>query len=89
MLQPRLKGACTDCSDITTMINDVDCKLATSATSLYHNLTLMLNKPVPIDALIKLMHYKRILQYKNVNSDYLSEYTLEMIADRVNLLKYK
>lgn len=49
----------------------------------------MLNYPIPGDAMIALLHYKRILMCKWVNSQYAVDYTLDMIASRVNLLKFR
>ena len=88
MLTPRLKE-CRECADINSLIEEIDCKLAKLAGNMYNNITLILNKPIPADAIIGLLHYKRILQYKYVNSNYASDYTVNMVASRVKLLKYK
>lgn len=88
MLTPRLRE-CKECADINLLIDEIDCKLAKLAGKAYNNITLMLDRSIPADVIIDLLHYKRILQYKYVNSDYLSDYTINMVASKVKLLKYK
>lgn len=88
MLTPRLTD-CTECADILSLIDEIDCKLAKLAGNMYRNITLMLNKSIPAGAIIDLLHYRRILQYKYMNSTYASDYTINMVASRVKLLKYK
>lgn len=88
MLYPRLTN-CTDCTTITSLIEDIDCKLAKLGTILYNNLVYMLNKSISTETYISLLFYRRILQYKSANPDYASDYTLDEIANKVKLLKYK
>ena len=88
MLTPRLTS-CTCCADILSLIDEIDCKMAQLAGNMYHNLTLMLNQNVPAETMISLLTYKRILQYKYVNPDYCSRYTISMITSKVKLLKYR
>ena len=88
MLTQRLRE-CKECAEINSLIDEIDCKLAKLAGNMYHNITLMLNQPIPADAIIDLLHYKRILQYKYVNNNYVYGYTVNMIASKVKLLKYK
>ena len=88
MLTPRLTN-CSECSDITSLLEDIDCKFAKLAGSLYNNMTFMLNQPVSAEAFIDLSNYRRILQYKAVNSKYAEHYSVNRIASRVKLLKYK
>ena len=88
MLTPRLRE-CTECADISSLIEEIDCKMAKLAGNMYNNITLLLNKSIPAEAIIDLLHYRRILQYKYVNSNYASDYTINMVASRVKLLKYK
>ncbi len=88
MINVRLTN-CTECANIPAMIDDIDCKLAKMAGSLYNNITLMLDECVPEDAISDLLHYKRILQYKSVNYRYACDFTIGMIASRVKLLKFK
>lgn len=49
----------------------------------------MLNRPLPMRSAVALIHYERILMYKNANTDYLSDFTVEMINDRIKRIKYK
>jgi len=49
----------------------------------------MLNQPVPAEAMLDLINYRRILIYKYFNPSYASCYTVNMIASRVKILKYK
>lgn len=88
MLTPRLTE-CKECANINLLIDEIDCKLAKVAGKAYNNITLMLNRGIPADVIIDLLHYKRILQYKYVNKNYLSNYTVNMVASKVKLLKYK
>lgn len=88
MLTPRLTY-CEECGNISLLIEEINCRLAELANNMYNNLTLMLNQPVPVDTLISLIMYKRILQYKYVNSLYANSYSVNQIADKVKLLKYR
>ena len=87
MLYPRLVD--TDCSTIPVLLHDIDHKLNELASSLYNNVVYMLNQPVPSTAIIDLLNYRRILTFKWCNPDYASAYTVEQIASRVKILKYK
>jgi hypothetical protein len=88
MLSPRLTN-CVECSSITALLADIDCKLNELAGNLYNNVVYILNQPVPATAILDLLNYKRILTYKTCNPDYAKCYTVEMIASRVKLLKFK
>jgi hypothetical protein len=88
MITPRLT-TCSECSSITTLLQEIECKLATMSGALYNNMTLMLNQPVKASVFIDLITYRRILQYKAVNSDYAVYYTIDQIASKIKLLKYK
>lgn len=85
MLSPRLTN-CIECSSITVLITDIDCKLTELAKNLYNNTIFALNKPVNGEAMLDLLNYKRILAYKLCNENYAKEYSVEMIASRVKLL---
>lgn len=89
MLTPKLKGACSECSDIPILLDTIDCRLANLAGDLYNNLVFMLNKPIPAGAIIDLLTYRRILQYKQINPDYAGCYTVEQIGSKINILKFK
>lgn len=88
MLTPRLINYPT-CGTIPVLLKDIDCKLAELASNLYNNLVYALNQPIPATAMIDLLNYRRILIYKFCNENYASAYTVEMIASKVKLLKYK
>lgn len=88
MLYPRVTG-CSDCANINCLIDEIDCKLAKLAGDMFYNITLMFNKPIPIDATSSLLMYKRILERKNVNPQYLVRFTVSDIASRIKILKYK
>lgn len=88
MLQPRLTN-CTECTTISALLSDIDCKIASLAKTMYGNVVFSLNTPVSSLNFIDLLHYKRILTYRVCNPDYAGTYTLEQIASKVKLLKYK
>lgn len=88
MLTPRLTN-CPECSSIPALLNDINCKLKELSSNLYNNLIYSLNQPIPAGAITDLLNYKRILEYKFCNQNYAKAYTVEMIASRVKLLKYK
>ena len=88
MLQPRLTN-CIECSTIPVLLADIDCRLTELASNLYNNLIYLLNQPVPGVVMLDLITYKRILTYKFCNPDYALPFTVEQIASRVKLLKYK
>lgn len=88
MLSPRLTN-CPECASIPALIADIDCKLAQLGNNLYNNIVFMLNQPVPGGVMLDLINYRRILTYKYCNPDYAAPYTVNMIASRVKLLKYK
>jgi hypothetical protein len=89
MVNPRLTTCCADSSNISLLIEDIDCKLAKLSGDLYNNIVFMLDKPISSSLFIDLLMYKRILQYKSVNLEYACAYSVEMITSRVKLLKYK
>jgi hypothetical protein len=88
MLQPSLTN-CIECSTIPVLLEDIDCKLKELASNLYNNTIYSLNLPVNGVVFLDLTNYKRILTYKFCNPDYAMPYTVDMIASRVKLLKYK
>ena len=82
MLSPRLSN-CPECADIPSLLKKIDCKLAELGNNLYNNISYMLNKPVPAGDILQLIGYRRILQYKYVNPNYVHKYSVQMIASRV------
>lgn len=88
MLSPRLINY-PECSTISQLLQDIDCKLVEMAGALYNNTVFMLNKSVNHEAISDLLNYKRILLFKYCNPDYAGKYTVEMIASKIKILKYK
>jgi len=88
MLNPKLTN-CTNCADVSSLIDEIDCRVAKLAGNMYNNITLMFNQPIPAEALVDLLIYRRILERKRVCSSYLSGYTINNIASRIKVLKYK
>lgn len=88
MLSPRLTN-CPQCADIQSLIAEIDCRLAELANDLYNNLVYMLNQPFPAQSMMDLLNYKRILTYKLNNPDYACEFSVNMIASKVKILKFR
>lgn len=88
MLSPRLTNVAASTS-IPALLTDIDLKLLELANELYNNVVFSLNNSINSVAINDLLNYKRILRYKYCNLDYASSFTVEMIASRVKLLKYK
>ena len=89
MLTPRLTK-CKECAEIPVLLKDIDCKLTSIAKDLYNNIIFSLNKPIQGTVIFDLLNYKRILTYRFCNPDYAgSEFTINKIASRIKLLKYK
>ena len=88
MLSPRLTN-CAQCADAASLILEIDCKIAEVSNNLYNNIIFMLNKSVSEEAMYDLLNYKRILMYKICNPDYAGNYTVNMIASKIKILKYK
>jgi hypothetical protein len=88
MLNPRLTD-CPECADISTLLEDIDCKITEISKDLYNNIIFSLNREIPTSTMIDLFTYKRILMYKRCNSDYVKSINLKMISNKVKLLKYK
>lgn len=88
MLYPRLTN-CINCSDIPTLLQDIECKITEVAKDLYNNTVFSLNRPIPFATMVDLLNYRRILKYKYCNPDYAKAFTVDMIASKVKLLKYK
>lgn len=85
MLSPRLTN-CVDCSTITFLLGEIDCKLTELANNEYNNIVFELNYLVPGIVIGDLLNYKRILTFKFCNLDYASNFSVEQIASKVKLL---
>lgn len=88
MISQRLTQ-CKQCSDILSLIEEIDCSLFKMSLKMYNNTILMLNLPIYHAGMVALLHYKRILTYKYFNSSYANRYKVNQIASKVKLLKYK
>ena len=88
MITPRLTN-CDSCTGIATLLSDINCKVANIATSYYNNITLMLDYPMKDSVMFDLLSYQRILTYKSYNEDYASIFSIEQIASKVKILKFK
>lgn len=88
MITPKIPN-CSECASISQLIADIDCKVFEMSLRLYNNIVFSLNLHVEYVAILDLLNYKRILEYKFVNPNYACGYTVEMIASKVKLLKYK
>lgn len=88
MLSPRLTN-CPQCADIPSLIADIDCKLSEMSIGLYNNTIFMLNKQFNGEVMSSLLHYKRILMFKYCNPNYAGHYTVNQIASKIKLLKFK
>ena len=80
---------CKECSDILPLIAEIDCKIFQLSLKTYNNIIFSLNLHIEYTTALDLLNYKRILMYKLVNPDYAGEFSVNMIASKVKLLKYK
>ena len=88
MLTPRLTD-CGECSDILDMLGFIECRLATLSGDMYNSVTLMLNNSPSPDTLFRLLCYKRILQCRYMNPNYAGSFSVNQIADKVKILKFR
>lgn len=88
MLSLKLTN-CSECTSIPSLMQDIDCKLFELSKNLYNNTVFSLNKKINEDAILDLLNYKRILRFKFCNSEYASRYSVEQIASKIKLLKFK
>lgn len=88
MLSPRLTN-CKECANIPSLILEIDCKIADMSNALYNNISFMLNQSFDAYTMNSLLNYRRILSYKICNPNYAGLYSVNMIASKIKLLKYK
>jgi hypothetical protein len=88
MLTPRLTN-CTECADILSLLDDINCKIGKLAKIMYNNIMFAINKPISQTLMFDLLNYKRILTYKVCNPNYAGDYTVTMIASKIKILKFK
>jgi len=80
---------CLECQTIPPLLSIIDCKIKELALLLYNNNVFMLGITFPTETMIDLLNYRRILQYKYINPDYAKRYSINQIASRVQILKFK
>lgn len=80
---------CEQCAEALPLIEEINCKIFELSLRLYNNIVFSLNLHIEYMAIVDLLHYKRILEYKMVNPDYACNFDMNMIASKVKLLKYK
>jgi len=88
MLTTRLTN-CPECSNILSLINDIDCKITEISKHIYNELIFALNSVCKKEIMGDLLHYRRILEHRYCNSEYASEFCIEQIASKVKLLIHK
>jgi hypothetical protein len=88
MITPKVTN-CKDCAEIPPLISDINCAIFNLSLKMYNNIIFSLNLNIDYMSIIDLLNYKRILEYKLVNSDYCCEFSVNSIATKVKLLKYK
>jgi hypothetical protein len=88
MLTPRLTN-CPECDDISSLLEDIDCKITEISKKFYNNLIFSLNQSIPSDLIIDLTIYKRILLHKRCDYDYAKSIDVDQIASKIKILKYK
>lgn len=85
MISPRL-SECDDCSNIKKLIDDINCKIVELSNSSYSNIIYGFGKSIQFTLMYDLLHYRRILEYKAVNSDYLKEFPVNQISSKIRIL---
>lgn len=85
MINPRL-AVCDDCSNIINLIDDINCKIVDISKDSYTNIIYGFGKSIPFTLMSDLLHYRRILEYKAVNSDYVKDFSVQEISSKVRIL---
>lgn len=80
---------CKDCAEIPPLISDINCAIFKLSLKMYNNIIFSLNANIDYMSILDLLNYKRILEYKLVNPEYCCDYSVNSIATKVKLLKYK
>jgi hypothetical protein len=88
MLSPKVTK-CKECADILPLIDEINCKIFQLSLKSYNNIVFSLNLYIDYTAILDLLHYKRILTYRILNPNYAGEISINAIASKVKLLKYK
>lgn len=85
MITPRISN-CDDCSNIEALIEDINCKIVELSKRAYTNIIYGFGKTIQFTLMYDLLHYRRILEYKAVNSDYLKDFPVSTITSQVRIL---
>lgn len=85
MLTPKVTN-CKECGSIPDLIKSIDCKIAETSGRLYNNIVFSLNLNVAYQDIFDLLTYKRILEYKAVNPDYICKFDIRQITTRIKLM---
>lgn len=85
MLNPKVIN-CKECGDIPNLIRDIDCKLSEVSGRLYNNIVFSLNLYVSQTDVFDLLTYRRILEYKLVNPNYVCKFDIPCIVTRIKIL---
>lgn len=85
MINPKI-SSCDDCSNIEGLIEDINCKIFDLSMNAYSNIIYGFKRSTRFTLMYDLLHYRRILEYKAVNSDYLKEVTVDKITSRIRIL---
>jgi hypothetical protein len=84
MLYPKQTNcSCAENGNINSLISSIDCRLSKLANTMYNNTVFMLNKTISGTEIFDLIQYKRILYYKQINSDYVDCFSVNQIASQV------
>ncbi len=85
MLTPKITK-CKECADIIPLLEEINCKVFDMSQRLYNNIVFSLNLYIDYMAILDLLNYKRILEYKLINPDYACEFSVSQIAGKVKLI---
>jgi hypothetical protein len=85
MITPRLTG-CTNCVDIASLLEQIDCKIAELGKLEYNKIVFGFNTGCNRPLMRSLLMYKNILTYKYFNCSYLEQFPLSVIASKVKIL---
>jgi len=85
MISPRTTD-CTECKDILSLIDAINCKIYQTSLVAYNNIVFGLNLYIDQDLIMDLITYKEILTRMYVQPNYNCTFPLSKIASRVRML---
>lgn len=88
MTTPKITH-CGDCTDIEEAIDIINCRIFQESIRQYNNIIFSLGLKINTEIIKDLLHYKRILEFKSVNEEYASHYSVPTIINRVKFLIHK